>query len=100
MHGWFSKYAADRFGFAVWLNAKGERVQITEVTKEKTANSLWDDLRYVGEIEKCIEPNKKQPDYSSMAADQIISHIELRDEEYEKEQERLRLVALERLKWS
>jgi hypothetical protein len=55
-HAFFSKKAADRFGYIVYSKADGSTVNVTIVSeKNKLEHYLWDDVEYIGEVVKLVE---------------------------------------------
>lgn len=63
--GFFSKKHADRDGFQVYLDAKGEEVRVTTITKDHEAKDYqFKDKEFRGEVFALlysIEPNTNKP---------------------------------------
>jgi len=59
MHAWWS-LKQSKFGHSVWLDAMGSKVPCTLITRERSIPNCikWDDLVYLGEVVRCIQPNE------------------------------------------
>mgnify|MGYP005644173373 FL=1 len=74
LHAWFSQkqYDISRAKVAKKVNKEkrkesdayiyrscktGENIEVTEVSKTAEYSSNWDDVKYLGEVDKCIKTN-------------------------------------------
>lgn len=52
MHAWYSEQQKQENGYTIWTDKDGKEVIATNITRTKETLSKWQDLQYVGEVEK------------------------------------------------
>lgn len=64
-HGWYSAKQDESSGHCIYENIGGDKLTVTQATRDKKHNTNLDDIKYVGLVGKCLETHtKNQPSLS------------------------------------
>lgn len=58
-YGWFSNKQAPMTGISLYLNTKGEEVEVTQVSLTEALPSKYDDTVFVGEVTEFVRRKTK-----------------------------------------
>lgn len=82
MDGFYSKKAASLYGFIEYKDYEGKTVYVTEVVKQgKNPTSSYNDLVYVGKVERFVKNNQI---LNSKSLDELLTMAYDRAEEQKK----------------
>jgi len=71
MQGFYSKKAASLYGFIVYTDEEGNKVNVTEVVQDnKSPTSSYNDLIYVGPVCRFVKNNQT---LNSKSLDELLS---------------------------